>query len=150
MDTIKCYSDASFDPGSKTAVIGWRINRENIRINTLSNTNNTRAEIIGLINLISELDPTLNYIIYTDCQSIINRIACFDKLIQKNFTNNRGTELANVDIYKKLFGLLTPNIRLIHIDGHSPANQKNEDDKLFSELDRCVRKELRKIRKVVE
>ena len=142
---IKCYTDASFDPVTNTAVIGWKVNKQDLRMNVLKNTTNIRAEIIGLINLLSELDPNKNYIIYTDCQSVLNRIASKELLIRKNFMANSGKELNNADLYKKLFQMLTPNVKLIHIDGHLPVNMRDDDDKEFSDLDKQVRHELRKL-----
>ena len=142
---IKCYTDASFDPKSNTAIIGWKINKQNLRINVLKNTTNIRAEIVSLINLLENLELDKNYIIYTDCQSVLNRIESKELLIKKNFMTNKGKELGNADLYRKLFDLLTPNIKLIHIDGHLPVNLKDDDDKEFSDLDKRVRQELRKI-----
>ena len=71
---MKCYCDASFDPCTKNAVCGWQIGNNPIQLMNISKTTNTKAEIIGLITLINNLDPTSGYIIYTDCESIINRI----------------------------------------------------------------------------
>lgn len=145
MNEIKCYTDASFDPKSRVAIIGWRINKQNIRVNVLKNTTNTRAEIVSLIKLIDNLESDKKYIIYTDCQSILNRIASKDLLIEKDFKNSKGEELNNADLYKKLFEVLTPNIKLVHIDGHLPTKFKDDNDKNFSELDKYVRSELRKL-----
>jgi len=142
---IKCYTDASFDPKFNTAVIGWRVNNHDLRMNILKNTTNIRAELMSLIKLLSGLNANKNYIVYTDCQSIINRVASKDELIKKNFMTNKGEELFNADLYKKLFELLTPNIKLIHIDGHLPVGQRNDDDREFSDLDKAVRKKLREI-----
>lgn len=151
MEPIKCYTDASYDPTSHVAVIGWRIQNGLIHTTVLHNTNNTRAEIIGLIDLLDALtDKTLSYVVYTDCQSILNRLAVKDKLIEMNFCNNKGEPLHNSDLYKKLFNLLSenPNIKLTHIKGHLPTKDMTADNSLFSELDKCVRRKLRAYRNI--
>lgn len=146
----KCYTDASFDPKTKTAIIGWKFNGGESHINMLKNTTNTRAEIIGLIKLLTAIDADKKYIIYTDCLSILNRIESKNKLIEKNFMTKNGKELGNADLYKKLFVLLTSNITLIHINGHKSSHLKNDDDKEFSDLDKYVRKKLREYVKNLE
>jgi len=141
--SIKCYCDASFDPKTKIAIIGWCISDGHINVSQLNNTNNTRAEIICLIGLIKMLDKRLKYSIYTDCMGIISRIESKDKLIKKNFLSKKGIELNNADLYKELFNLLTPNIHIVHIRGHVPLNQMTNDNIKFSALDKCVRAKLR-------
>ena len=143
----KCYCDASFNPVSRIAVIGWRINNNKIQTMIIKNTNNTRAEIIGLIRLISELEKDKQYMIYTDCMGIINRIASKDVLIHKQYKTANGRILANADLYDQLFGMLTDNIQIQHIKGHLPKDLMNEDNMRFSELDKYVRHKLRSLNK---
>lgn len=141
--SIKCYTDASFDPISRTAICGWRIGSNEIRTFDISETNNTRAEIIGIINLVENLEKDVSYIIYTDCMGVIDRLNSKEDLISSNFCNKNGHRLNNADLYEKLFEILTPNISFEHIDGHLPSSKMNSDNKLFSELDKLVRKKLR-------
>lgn len=144
---IKCYCDASFSPETKNAICGWKIGEDNaMQTMLLINTNNTRAEIIGLIHLIhlvNKLPNNSTYIIYTDCLSVIDRIKKRGKLQNKNFCNRKGQSLANADIYQELFSILKENIKIIHIDGHLPKNKRNNDNKIFSEIDIAVRRKLR-------
>lgn len=140
---VNCYCDASYDPETKTAICGWKIGDDDIKFLCVKNTNNTRAEIIGLIRLITNLDDQLEYIIYTDCESILNRIASKEKLIKCSFKNKRGIPLSNGDLYRQLFDLLNPNIKLVHIEGHLPVGQMNNHNFIFSKLDKKVRAKLR-------
>ena len=152
---IKCFCDASYSPQTKIAIVGWQIGNSDITTIKIENTNNTRAEIIGIIKLMTEIHdihntdnankPKKEYTIYTDCQSILNRIESKDKLIKKNFMNRKNVRLANADLYEQLFDLLQNNIILEHIVGHMPNKKMNEQNKQFSILDRLVRSELRKI-----
>jgi len=143
MAEIKCYCDASFDPKSKIAIAGWKIGDDVIRDIMINNTTNTRAEIIALVKLINDLNPNQKYIIYTDCLGIINRLASKDKLIKKNFSNNRGVKLSNADLYQKMFEIVSENIKILHIDGHIATKLMNQDNMRFSELDKHVRSVLR-------
>ena len=143
MENINCYCDSSFDPSTHIAVVGWKIG-DVIEFVLATKTTNTRAEITGLIETIIYLEPDLPYTIYTDCQSVLNRIKNKDKLIEKNFMNKKGIKLSNADLYQELFALLQPNIKFEYIKGHLPSNQMNEHNMHFSQLDKLVRKELRK------
>lgn len=145
---IKCFCDASFDPRRKIAVIGWKIGtNSNTQYDIIEDTTNTAAEICVLIRLIEELindhDHIHKYTIFTDCQSIINRINSAQKLIDCQFKNRRGKLLTNAHLYCKLFDLLNPRIKIKHTAGHMPKLHMNNDQLIFSELDIAVRKRLR-------
>lgn len=142
---IKCYTDASFDPVTRIAVCGWKINNSKTHTFILRQTNNTRAEIISLIDLIENLNANSHYVIFTDCEGIIKRVQSKNKLVEKIFCNRKGKELNNADLYKKLFEILTSNITLEHIEGHIPTGNMNEDNRNFSELDKYLRSELRSL-----
>ncbi|AYV84931.1 MAG: hypothetical protein Satyrvirus1_17 [Satyrvirus sp.] len=144
MAAIKCYCDASYDPKSHVAIIGYIVGNNSICTEKIVNTNNTRAEIIGLINLIGTLEDN-DYVIYTDCQNIIKRLKSKDKLVENGFKNKKGIPLSNADLYKKLFDTIKPNIKLEHIKGHLPTKFMTDDNKMFSMLDKFVRKKLRNI-----
>ena len=147
MELIKCYTDASYSNTKNVAVIGSKIGSEPIDILILNNTNNTRAEIIGVINLMEKLKIKFNtkYVIYTDCQGVLNIIAKKSKLINANFTNKKNETLRNTDLYKKLYELLRPDIEICHIKGHIPKQNMTPDNVIFSELDKYIRKKLRKL-----
>jgi len=67
-----------------------------------------------------------------------------EKLIDKNFRNKRGDILANGDLYKCLFDrMVDDSIQIVHLPGHMPSKLMDQDNKLFSELDKLVRKKLR-------
>jgi ribonuclease HI len=71
---IKCYTDASFHPQTKIAILGWKIDNNPITTKTINNTTNTKAEFLSLIELISTLNGQLNSIIYTDCLGVLSVI----------------------------------------------------------------------------
>ena len=144
----KCYCDASYDPQSKTAVVGYTIGTVfDPIIFYMKNTKNTRAEIHGLIKLINVLDPNRAYIIYTDCDSILKRIKKRDDLMRNQFKNRKGKLLKSADLYRQLFDLVSNNLDLDirHIRGHMPTHQKNDDDMMFGKLDKFVRAKLRSV-----
>jgi ribonuclease HI len=148
---MKCYTDASFDPKSNVAVIGYSINSQ-INFETITNTTNTKSEICAIISLIKYLikENVKECIIFTDCQSIINRINKKDILCNNNFMTKKGKILNNANSYKELFDLLDNiNANICHIKGHKPTIDKNDDDIIFSKLDKFLRHELRKNKNIV-
>ena len=64
--SIECYTDASYNPKNKIAIIGYKIGSDQIRLHRINDTNNTRAEIIGLLILLDHLDLDKSYVVYTD------------------------------------------------------------------------------------
>jgi len=146
LNIFKCYCDASFHSPSKTAVVGWQIGNNPIKIIIIHNTNNTRAEILGFIDMTKNFNSQHHYVIYTDCLTIVNRLKIREELIKNNFSKKHGQKsLANADLYKKLFESVGPNIEVVHIPGHMPGQQMNADNQMFSKVDKLVRKKLREL-----
>jgi ribonuclease HI len=143
MKITKCFCDASYSPLHKFAIIGWQIGKNEINIQRINDTNNTRAELIAMIKLLKCLDVNEHYTIFTDCQGIIRSLNKKEKIVEKKFKNNRGKELANADLYRKLYDLFLPNISIVHISGHIPTKLMNNDNENFSRVDKLVRSVLR-------
>lgn len=149
---MKCYTDASFDPVSKIAIVGYIINSSihpPIITSIINNTTNTKAEIVSIIMLIKKL-LEMNIkkaTIYTDCQSVINVIKKKNVFIINNFLSKNNKILNNATLYKELFELLDnhTDIIILHIKGHIPTKDMNDDNKIFSVLDKNLRSKLRKI-----
>ena len=167
MNTITYYTDASYSPPEKFAVIGYmcvrneedeNLNPKDLKINfeIIENTTNTEAEIIGIISVLKSIkkgkDSEKSHTIYTDCESVLGRIKKKNQLIQKNFKTKTNKDLNNSSLYKELFELIEGKEDLYtfhHIDGHITKkliiNTANEKHHLrFSEVDKKVRKILRK------
>ena len=163
MEVIKCYTDSSYNPITRKAVIGSKIGDQPIELLVHNDTNNTRAEIIGVITLIQKLsvDADKKYIVFTDslskedagerfseptdCLTVLNVIAKKERLIKSNFMSNKNVQLRNADIYKILFALLRPDVTIQHIKGHIKNSLMTPDNVIFSKLDRTVRNELRRM-----
>jgi ribonuclease HI len=116
---IECYTDASYSPQTGLCVVGYKIGNHNIVTECLTNTKNTQAELyavekcIEICNNVYGFD--INIIIYTDCQ----------RAMQNNYSTN--------DI----------KVNLIKLDGHKKGVLKSDKDKIFSLVDKKVRKVLR-------
>jgi ribonuclease HI len=124
-------TDASFDPKTKVAIIGFLSNNK-ITTKLVHNTTNTEAEFLAIIFAIETLDINKyeDEILYTDCKTAVD-------LIHKNrFTKPiYGPFLTLINKYNKL--------SLKHISGHKKRSEKTDIDILFSTLDKAVRQELR-------
>ncbi|ANB50830.1 hypothetical protein [Powai lake megavirus] len=140
---ILCFCDASFDPKSNIAVIAWKIGNNDIQYEIIHDTNNTRAEIIVLLKILSEINQNQQYIIYTDCASLLSRINSRDKIIQSNYKTRCGKNIKNADLYSQIFNKLQGGIQIKHIDGHLPTRDMNSNNITFSQVDKLARKKLR-------
>lgn len=116
MNSIDCYTDASYSKEVGGSIIGYKIGDEQIVTEFLDKIKNTQAELIAVDRCIAtckEKYPNYQIHIYTDCQ----------KAIQNQNTNDV--------IYHKMIGHIKKSLR---------------DDKqtIFSCVDKLTRKELRK------
>lgn len=135
-----CYTDASYNPQSKIAVIGMLYD-DKIIMEQLNNVKNTTAEIRAVLLAIDYMkqfnhkNNPENLIIYTDCQTVVDLELRREKL-----------ENTCKQIYKDFFDAIDQinyTIEFRYIKGHKPSKDKNEFDKEFSKLDKAVRKQLR-------
>ncbi|SHO33522.1 Ribonuclease HI [Cedratvirus A11] len=141
---LRCYCDASYDPRSRVAVIGWKITQGEIHHELIHDTNINRAELQGIINLIKYLEEEhSNVTIFTDCENIVNKHQQREEIISRNFLTKNGKEIANSDLLREFFSICTDNITIKHIQGHMAKHLMSDDNKEFALVDKHVRRVLR-------
>lgn len=140
---IDIYTDASYDQRTKIAICGELIidytnpenNIYNFDTHVVNDTNNTEAELYGIILILDKFNHNhnCNLTIYTDCQMALRLVNC---LKRKN----------NKDIYSKFYELYDKyngKCNFVKIAGHKRKNERNDIEENFSILDKHVRKQLR-------
>jgi ribonuclease HI len=142
---VKCYCDGSY--GRNIAIAGWMIGNNNIRYKYIKNTTCFGAELHAIIELLKELlnkSDEVQYIIYTDSLSMINRIENRKHLIDNNYCSVNGKISRYRNLYRELFKLIDNDlIEIKHIRGHSKNHEKTKNDIQFAKVDKGVRKKLR-------
>lgn len=126
---IEFFTDASFDPKTKTAVVGYMTNNT-ITTQIINNTTNTQAELLAIMLAVEIIDVDQLYVIYTDCKTAV------DLQLKPRY---------NKDIYTDLLKIFQtyPNLKLEHLEGHKKSADKTDLDRKFAILDKYVRKQLR-------
>ena len=114
---IKCFTDASYSQQKKLSVIGYKVGNLQIILELLPDVKNTQAELYAIDKCI-ELCKQL----YPD-EVIIIFTDC-----QRAFKNQ-----------------CEHNIMLQKIEGHKKSILKDDDDKIFSTVDKAVRRYLRSL-----
>ena len=104
---------------------------------------NDRAELQGMITLIQQLEPGQEYLIFTDCENIVNKHLQKEEIISRNFLTKNGKDIANSDLLREFFAICIENITIQHIQGHMAKHLMNDDNKEFALVDRQVRRVLR-------
>lgn len=137
-NVIKCYTDASFCPQTKWAVSGYCIPQLSQTISFLYPEANgaAEAEVFGLAFLLETVsDVNAEIVVHTDCESAVRKIekrkddgGHFTKMLQILDSN--------------------PNIKIKHVQGHKKRSLRSPSENDFSTLDKAVRKELRRVRKL--
>lgn len=155
---VKSFCDASFSPKHKIGVIGWKIGESKINTKIITDTDNSSAELICLLDLLKNLDLSKNNIIYTDCESAVRRIKSKDEIISNGYRKNKKDGfIKNHAVYREIFCILNENslqseniIKINHIEGHIKKELMTPDNVEFSKVDRFIRKELRRVVKNLE
>ena len=143
---IKIYTDGSCNTESKVG--GWALiilnNLENIVLQNLElETTHNRMELTAVIKAIEYIKnkiPNYNLIqIYTDSQYVAQIPKRADKIISKDFKTNKGKDIQNLDLIKRLMQLIeSTKIEFIKVKAHQKStNQPNynrEVDKLSRKI----------------
>lgn len=116
MNTIECFTDASYSPQKNICYIGYKIGNNDIVCESIGNIKNTPAELHVIDKCIDIYNTyySLRYrsiTIYTDCQ----------KATQVNYPSF---------------------VKIVKVKGHQ-KNRLNYIEKTFSSVDKAVRKSLR-------
>ena len=118
---FSCYVDASYNSQKNIGVISYIIINNDIEIlnkyEILNNIKNTQLEILGVNKCIEE------------CSNI----------------SETSTIIIYTDCQKALQLNLDSNIKIIKVKGHSKKTEKDENDIIFSKVDKKAKKILRSL-----
>jgi len=122
-EIIEYFTDASFSPQNKIAVVGFKIrSNPNIQTEIIYDTKSTTAELLGIQKCIDNFCiNNTSCIIYTDCSKAV--------MLELDYKMNNPT----INLYIK------------KIDGHKPTKIKDDTDREFALVDKYTRKKLRQI-----
>lgn len=114
---IKCFTDASYSQQKEISVVGYKIGNLDIVFEELPKVKNTQAELYAV----------------EKCIEVCNKLYPKENIII--FTDCQR-------VFKNEY---QSNITLQKIKGHKKSALKDENDKLFSVVDKAVRKYLREL-----
>jgi hypothetical protein len=131
---LRVFVDASFSPITKRAV-GCYLYNNIMNYHYMEDTYNTQAEINTVLIMMHNMPYDKNITVYTDCMAVIK------------IYNERYIDKSHAPPREMLCSLMLNhnNILFEKIDGHVKSSLKNENDKIFSMVDKAARAELRKI-----
>lgn len=118
---------------------------ESIQLKSFEGVTSTELELKTLIWALNDFKmPPKNLFVYTDSQNIAGLLKRRNRLEENDFRNNLGGVLKHAKIYKAFYRLIDElKFEVIKVKGHSKSNDQSEEERIFSLLDRCTRKELR-------
>lgn len=83
--------------------------------------------------------------VFTDSRNIVGLPGRRERLEKANFQNGSGERLKLGELYQQFFQLLDDYaFDVFKVKGHTRKSERSEIERLFSFLDRSVRKELRR------
>jgi hypothetical protein len=117
---VDCFTDASYSKSANGSVIGYKIGHGNIVLDFLPEIKNTQAEVLAVKFCVDEIEKMypnnkVLLVVHTDCQKVMTLDMC------------------------------TQNISVVYVKmiGHMKKSLMNDKQKIFSAVDKAVRKELR-------
>lgn len=116
-EEIKCFTDASYSQQKSLSIVGYKIGNLDVILEELPNIKNTQAELYAV----------------EKCIDVCNKL-----YPNKNIIIYTDCQRALKNQYQK-------NVTLEKIEGHKKTLLKNENDKIFSGVDKAVRKKLRNV-----
>lgn len=150
MKKIKLFCDSSVNPQLKIgfgAFLYFEDYEETIKIQTkkFEDTSSTKIELQSFLWAMNEIkQKNICFEIYTDCQNIISLLSRKEKLESNNYITKTGKKVKNHLLYKEFFELINSyTIEFIKVKGHVKKSQKNDIDRVFSNVDKTSRKALR-------
>ncbi|MFW7381928.1 MAG: RNase H family protein [Oligoflexus sp.] len=167
--TYHLFCDASYHPKLGMGVGGYLILpqqdfdrqlkfpeqlRASIQIFKLTDTDNTSMEIITVLTALESYKTELegnsslqnsSPIVYTDCKTVCDLLDRREKLFARDFKSRKTDKfLSKHVLYRKFYAAfdeLSP--RIVWLKGHSPSKTHGDMQKIFSYVDRTVRRQLR-------
>ncbi|MFW5761014.1 MAG: RNase H family protein [Cyclobacteriaceae bacterium] len=145
---IEIFTDGSCH--SKLCVGAWAAfivsnDGEKTLTGTETDTTHNRMELLAVIKSIqhaAQQNPEARMIIYSDSQYVCHLPSRFERLKQKNFLTNRGTEIQNVDLVNELIFLLDKyTIEFIKVKAHQKSETPSSKNNRY--VDKLSRKVVR-------
>ncbi len=119
---------------------------EKIKVKKFTDTSSTRLELQAFLWAMEDIKPKEELTIYTDCQNLLSLLKRREKLRLNNYISANGKTLSNADLYKEFYICLDLyKIRLIKIKGHKKNSLKSDIERVFSLVDKKVRRSLKAI-----
>ncbi|WP_317897295.1 ribonuclease H family protein [Aurantibacillus circumpalustris] len=144
---IRIYTDGSCHTqlllGAWAAIIF--IGEEKIILQgDVEETTHNRMELLAVIKAVNYVDErnfnSSKIEVYSDSQYVVNLLSRKEKLKQKKFITNKGTEVQNSDLVKLLIELIESH----DIDFTKVKAHQKDGDEINREVDIIVRKLVRK------
>ncbi len=142
------YVDASYSREAQLAVLGFFTTEQSPVFLEVTETNNIRAELRGVIWALESClkeQGAIQVVLYTDCQTVSGLLQRRARLEASQFlSKSKNKPLANMDLYKefyKIYDLIQPKV--VWVRGHTSRSMASQVEKNFSTLDKMVRQRLR-------
>ena len=118
---------------------------ENIRLTRFEGASSSELELRTLLWALSERGSESRKLkVVTDSQNIVGLAERRNRLERTNFRNGKGERLRLADHYRQFFRFFDEYaFDVFKVKGHTRKSEQSEIERLFSFLDRSVRKELR-------
>jgi len=128
--------------------------KSRVKVKSFEHTYSTRLELQTLLWALNDIlalgDPD-RVIVYTDSQNIIGLQGRRKRLESNDYWSKKNKRLNNYELYQKFYRMTDQlDCEFVKVRGHKASNQKDENDRLFTLVDRASRNALREGEKISE
>ena len=155
MDELMLFTDGSVNTqsnigyGAYLAVSerGLSLNsvRTSVKVRRFEHTSSTKLELQTLLWALNDIQALgRKVILYTDSQNILGLQGRREQFEQNDYRSKKNKRLSNYELYQEFYRMIDHlDCELVKVRGHQVSNQKDDISKLFTLVDRAVRKALR-------
>jgi len=154
---IQIFTDGSVDNRTKTGVgavlliknpnVDFKELPSFIQLKIFEDTSSTKLELQTFLWALGKVkSESMPITFYTDSQNIISLLNRRIKLEAGQFKNKKGVLLKNHLLYRSFYQKMDNiNSKIIKLQGHKPGHLKDNQDRIFSLVDKASRAALQKL-----
>ena len=119
--------------------------KQKISLRRFEPTSSTKLEIQTMVWVLNEIKSFKGKIIvFTDSQNIVDLPGRRERLEKQHYHSKQNKPINNAELYQVFYSLsASMNIEFVKIAGHQKTSEKNNNERIFTLVDKASRKALR-------
>jgi ribonuclease HI len=119
--------------------------RRRVKVKQFTHTSSTKLELQTLLWALSDIPALVSrVIVYTDSQNLLGLNGRRPWFEQNDYRSKSNKRLKHYEVYQEFYRVTDKlDFEVVKVSGHGASNLKNDNDRLFTLVDKASRKALR-------